>query len=425
MVGVGGVSQASDWSKSNAVLRDLVNHTWPVYYSNGGEESSLSYYIAAYLLPAVIGKIFHSFKVAAIFILFYFAVGLTLLVLNAMFYIKIRNIRRMVIFMVGMFLFCGALMLAQNITYLFYPGINSMGSVHWLSGEGLQLQYRSILTDMRWVPMQFIFPSLAGVVFLRHSKDVRFYILFLLPTFLYSSFAFAGLAVMAVITALWYLFKKEISLKNIFSLSNIAITLSLGLIFVLYVWGNIKLEKPDDMSFGFVTYDGGRLLGVYFIFCIFMFGIHAVILWKRNRKNPIFISMIVVMIVLPFERMGVWNDWVMGCSIVPVFFLMLFVWEFILYEGAKEFGKGVLIVLLCIGAAYPIKEMTSAISTSIAKYQDTGRINGLSDNYGTMEKYANRSLLDEDGDEALIYNYYAYDLDDDIFYKYLARKRMG
>lgn len=63
------VSQAGDWFKHNAVLSDLINKSWPVYYVNetweGMEEHSmLTYYIAQYLVPAVFGKVFHSYREA-------------------------------------------------------------------------------------------------------------------------------------------------------------------------------------------------------------------------------------------------------------------------------------------------------------------------------------------------------------------------
>ena len=54
------VNQVSDWNKHNAVLADLVNRPWPVYYSNGDEHSMLTYYIAGYIVPGLTGKIFDS-----------------------------------------------------------------------------------------------------------------------------------------------------------------------------------------------------------------------------------------------------------------------------------------------------------------------------------------------------------------------------
>ena len=59
--GVGGIAgyQAGDWTRSNAVLSDLFNHSWPVSYDiklDTNSYSILNYYIAYYLPSAFIGK---------------------------------------------------------------------------------------------------------------------------------------------------------------------------------------------------------------------------------------------------------------------------------------------------------------------------------------------------------------------------------
>ena len=57
--------QPYDWYKHNAILQDLIDHKWPVYYSNSGERSMLTYYIGHYLVSALFGKITGSFRAAA------------------------------------------------------------------------------------------------------------------------------------------------------------------------------------------------------------------------------------------------------------------------------------------------------------------------------------------------------------------------
>ena len=51
------VTQAGDWSKHNALLSDLINLDWPVRYFYEGKQGTLVYYVGAYLLPALFGKI--------------------------------------------------------------------------------------------------------------------------------------------------------------------------------------------------------------------------------------------------------------------------------------------------------------------------------------------------------------------------------
>ena len=49
--------QSGDWSKHNAVLHDLVEHSWPVIYTEH-EKTLLTYYLGQYMLPALLGKAF-------------------------------------------------------------------------------------------------------------------------------------------------------------------------------------------------------------------------------------------------------------------------------------------------------------------------------------------------------------------------------
>lgn len=51
-------SQHSDWFKSNAIMTDMAERSWPVVYENGKEEAMLTYYTGIYILPALAGKAF-------------------------------------------------------------------------------------------------------------------------------------------------------------------------------------------------------------------------------------------------------------------------------------------------------------------------------------------------------------------------------
>jgi hypothetical protein len=58
MCGAGGVGwQALDWTKHNALLRDLIDQPWPVAWDVAGERLGLVYYVAWYLPAALAGKL--------------------------------------------------------------------------------------------------------------------------------------------------------------------------------------------------------------------------------------------------------------------------------------------------------------------------------------------------------------------------------
>ena len=96
-------------------------------------------------------------------------------------------------------------------------------------------------------------------------------------------------------------------------------------------------------------------------------------------------------------------------------YLMLFLRDQRLRLGAGNFTKSirvaVCLVLLAVGAYYPLAQLADRIATE--DYHSLGR--GYW--WPTMEGWANRKLRAKDD---LKYNYYTYDLKDKFFYKYLA-----
>ncbi|WP_313568877.1 hypothetical protein [Acetoanaerobium noterae] len=86
--GIGGFGfQNSDYDKHNAILRDLINYSWPVHYKLINGSGLLIYYIGYYLPSALVGKIL-GWKVANIFIFIWSFIGLLISYLWAAKHIK-------------------------------------------------------------------------------------------------------------------------------------------------------------------------------------------------------------------------------------------------------------------------------------------------------------------------------------------------
>lgn len=112
------------------ILFDLVNRSWPVYYMNEGEHSMLTYYLGQYMVPALIGKVCHSYKVAEIITLLWAETGLLLIYLNL---IRILGIKRWYMQWMTAGLLCffnGPLILAQKVVVWIYPALEPMLSDH-------------------------------------------------------------------------------------------------------------------------------------------------------------------------------------------------------------------------------------------------------------------------------------------------------
>ena len=146
--------QAGDWYKHNSILLDLTWRDWPVYYRHGSEHSMLTYYIAMYLVPALVGKVVGSYRVAEIALYIWSLIGLLLVFLNT---VRVLHLRRGVAQLIAAFLICmfsTPLYIAQMVNDIVYKS-SMLFSANWFSYSP-QLQYSDNYTLLRWVVPQVL-----------------------------------------------------------------------------------------------------------------------------------------------------------------------------------------------------------------------------------------------------------------------------
>lgn len=417
-VGLGGIyPQAGDWYKHNGVIRDLTFFEWPVYYDRY-DKCMLTYYLGQYMLPSFFGKLFHSFDVSNISMMIWGIFGLILAYIHLLRVTKANEMWKQLTALVFMFLFCGALALCQIVlSNILGDKMYSLGSYHWILVKDTSLQYRSNLVMIRWVYPQVIVPWIVTILFLEHYKNIKFYMLLILPTVLFGTFSFGALAVMAIMTSFYLLLNHDITIKQIFHPFNVLSGCTFGVIGFFYFLGNVIGEKPINSSLRFHPYTGKSII-TYVVFCFFMFGIYAICVWKENKKNIFLYTNVAILMILPWFEMGLCNDIVMSGSIPSLFVIMIFVLILLFDESDKVsigIRKGIVIVIFMIGCIYPIKELTDNIKDNKAGMD-------ISSDYSTLQWFTNRKS--GEFEEDLIYNYYTYDLEGKFFYKYIARKKL-
>ncbi len=118
-----------------------------------------------------------------------------------------------------------------------------------------------------------------------------------------------------------------------------------------------------------------------------------------------------LLLFLPFFHLGQNNDLVMCCSIPGLFVVMICTIRY-MFEFPKTAATGALVVLLFIGAINPLKEMRGVMGELWR--EGVGSSIGAS----TLATYSN--LKDEDI-PIIKYNYYSYNIDKNIFIKYIAK----
>lgn len=421
-IGWGGwFPQAGDWYKHNAVLRDLSMKNWPVYYMNL-EPSMLTYYIGQYLVPALVGKLTGSFRIAEILFFVWGVIGLVLVFIHLQRILKADTVKKQLLSLLILLFFSGAVVLTQVVLHNWYPNMTfAPVDRHWVIVGEILLQFRSNFVMLRWVFPQCMIPWLLMMLFMEHYKKCEYYALLFLPALLFATFSFVSFFAYALMGIVYLLIKqkdKKDVLKRIFSLSNLLPAVGLGGILFFYFLGYVQVQKPDYLGFGLQKY-GFSYWGVYVVFCFFAFGIYAVCVWKDNKKIPLYYFTVILLLVIPLFKMGLCNDFVMSVSIPPLFVLMIFVVKFLNKKGESEqngIKKGILIVCLFIGAWYSFCELKDNIAQKEPGIMSAAEYESL----GYFTNRGNQELSDD-----LKYNYYTYDLEGKIFYEYIARKKIG
>lgn len=420
-LGWGGfVPQTGDWYKHNMIMKDLVTKSWPVFYENGNEHSMLTYYIAQYMVPALIGKVFKkNVEIAYIVQYLWLVMGAILIYLGIIRVLKVKQTRKQIFTLLVMFFFGSLLIVGQFILWMIEPQNVSLGMNHWLCFDFLKIQYSNNLVSLRWVYPQCIVPWLMSIVLFERWDDIANYAILFLPMLIYATLPALGIFVFLAICIL----AKMIANKNIikvlkecFSIQNILMIISLGSVLLIYLSGNVFQEKVKEMSLQVINYNGRW--EIYFVFVIFTYGIDAFLIRKINKNRALYHGIVFQIVLLPFFTMGKYNDFTMRVSISALFVLMLMMLQMIFEDNSKKL-KYALMICLCVGAVFPIKELVEAV-----KLDDINNLAQSADNgINSLEYYANRSFVDTQDidDEGLIYNYYTYDIEDSLFNRVLAK----
>ncbi|MCL6589404.1 MAG: hypothetical protein K6U80_05555 [Firmicutes bacterium] len=377
--GIGGFTyQNEDFELRNAMLRDLTDFNWPVIYDYpaqpdlhelAGHRGALVYYFIYWLPAALFGKIFGGWVAANIFLYIWTVLGILL-----GFYWFSRKFKRI-----------SALLL---LLFIFWSGMDAAG---WLErgrplSPGIHLewwaevfQYSSNTTCLFWVFNQAVAPWIIIMLFATNrinKKQLLFTYALCLP---YGPFSFIGLAPFVAyyllsgpdalkifsrrrlpdLRALWH------NLKAVVSVSNLLVAPFIMGVFWLF------FKNPGSLfSFEFLwkplfnfneTLKHLHFVFDYFLFCLLEFGIYALLISGKFKKDPVFLIAVCSLSLIPSFCMGLNNDFAMRASIPALLFLMVYVAEFLAEtkpQGLKDkILKFSLIGFLLIGAITPFNEI--------------------------------------------------------------------
>jgi len=412
--GQGGFAfQNSDFHYRNAIFHDLIEKSWPViyHYRAGGsiaaasETSVLTYYIAYWLPGAVVGKLF-GWYAANTFQYFWTLLGLALVT-----YYLFRTLRRVsvrsvliLIFFSGLDL-AGYLLLSKGV----FPGLTD--HIEWWSG----LQYSSNTTLLFWVFNQTVTIWLAILLILnlKNSRSLFFLYAMLL---LHGPFPFLGMLPIVLWKA-WqgyplsgclktgkgilrikgFIFWFWNGVRRALTFENLAGGISVLLIIYLYLRNNVS-----GGTAGMNTWSSKTTLLV-----ILEGGIYLLLLFFNHHRSPLYWICLASILIIPLFKVGSSQDFCMRVSIPALFMIQILVQKTLLgreepdsssvnnavrasgrprapaanQRGASGLSdltgaerrmiKGILVVLLVIGAAVPVQEISRSVAYTLPSYRVT------------------------------------------------------
>lgn len=347
MAGQGGfIHQSNDHAIRNALFRDLIKKPWPVTYEG---DMLLSYYIAHWMPPALLGKLFYAVtgSVAAgygagnVFLLIWSSIGVYIALLLVVILTFSKKNKHPI---------------AAVLLFIFFSGLDIIGTLITGNNDGVHYerwatfaQFSSVSTCLFWVYNQTIVIWLVTFCIIneRSVKNFAFLGLLALP---FGPFPFIGIVMMCIIKAIFISVrlikngKTAEAVKSIFSPQNILSCAAILPPYYLYYFSNAIMsneafygDNQVDVSFrinGLLvdTAANGSLKEIvlmvlfYLLFFILEAGVYiaAIMIYnktKRIKNDPVFICTMAVLLFIPLFKLGAGNDFSMRVSIPPLLYI--------------------------------------------------------------------------------------------------------
>lgn len=330
--GIGGFfPQRADWHWRNAILRDLINYSWPVQYPNNG--STLVYYFNYFLIPALVGKVL-GWNAAnfSMFLITWIGVSLSMLLVYK--YLKFCDAKQVMILVLVFVVWSG--FEAQRF---------SLGDLLNLD-VGYPYQYSPNNTLLQWVTNQTIVPWIAVPLMLDRRK-ISTYVFVGMCVLASAPLPFIGICIIMLVDGIYQLFtvyKKDVKnwIKDAMSLPNVCSICSVLVVYALFYMCNTASNGSEGTG-GFGLYIPVSEFKIqHFIalvsFLLYNYGIYAILLYKKYKANVVYWGSTISLMVIPLFKVGTSNDFCMRASIPALFVFMILVVEYLATTTSDEHG---------------------------------------------------------------------------------------
>ncbi len=408
--------QSFDYHFRNAVFRDLINYSWPVFYDKA--DTPLVYYMGFWLLPALFGKIsatfiqnaYWNFYLANIWLYVYAVAGVILILALLVVATRTGSWKKLASAVIVFIFFSGM----DIIGILFFKVVEQPFVLH-LDWWATFIQYSSLTTCLFWVFNQFI-PVALVTLLIYNERNIRNFGFLVAMTLFFAPYPAAGIGIFTIAyagqTFLRSGDKKSFLVVEIFSIPNLIGVFWLLPVFVLYFITNS--EGMDKLWYIFDYTTPMRLL----IFMLLEFLLIAALLAPTYHKHLFFAMAVVTLCIIPFFRLDQQNNFCMRASIPSLIVLCVYAIRFLITsfsEHRNVFRRTLLTILLLIGATTPLTEFYRGVYFT----HRLGRLNVVADQIHTLnQSFVRMPVFGWDANHQFTAKKYR----SDIFWQYLSRK---
>lgn len=407
--------QSFDYHFRNAVLRDLINYNWPVFYDKAN--TPMVYYMGFWLFPALFGKLAillgvsknFAFMFSNVILYLYAILGVVLLFLHLIKACNADNIKNVIIIILGFIFFSGLDIIGIKLLQVTRQPFD-----FHLDWWATFIQYSSHSTSLFWVFNQFIPIGMLILLVYNEKKIKNFGFLIALSLF-FSPYPTASIGIFMLVYAICEFYscnnKSKFIVENIFSISNIIGVFWLLPLVILYFITNTEGMYGYYYIFDYTT--PFRLI----LFYLLEFLLFVIVMFPRYKKDLFFNLSIVLLLLIPFLRVDQQNNFCMRASIPVMIIITVYALKMII-DNKNDVCKFILICLLFIGSITPIMEFYRGIFyTTQAK-----KINLVADEIYTLNKRL--VIMPVFGYDAN-HQYTAKTYKSDFFWQYIAKKTHG
>ena len=400
------VYQNSDHSARNTIFEILVNYDWPVagkvlLQDGQSTVNGLIYYIGFWMPAALVGKVF-GLTAGYCFQMFWAILGVLLFYYLVCLITQKLAVWPLLVFM----LFSGLDALGDLMVRGDMQRILSNKHIEWWMSE-YGYQFSGFTTQLFWVFNQAI-PSWVVLGLLMVQNKNRHVALIMSTAMLSSTFPFVGMIPFAVyyVMSRTYRDTKKFSgewwkawIKDTFRVENIT-GIAAAFLFLFYLTGN-RSANQTGMVVAVKDVRG------YLLFMILEVGIYYLLLFRGEKKNPLYIISLLWLCICPMIYVGSGSDFCMRASIPALIVLYLMV----IREIRESYQQKKILILVGLFLTIGIGSITSI--------HEIGRtVECTAKAVTSAQSYA---IVNWSEEQVFAHQNFAGDVEDSLFYRYLAR----